>query len=311
MDNETTTGTRRTTNGSTLGRRLGAIAIASIMVLSVGLGIFMGFAQVHPANAETNTGHAAALSSALTHLPSAATKSTSYNWAGYAAEAKTAGTVYEVFAEWFIPTASCSQPSSYGASYSSQWVGIDGFANGNVSQTGSGEYCSGHGATPVYYLWYEFYPYSAEVVISTSVNAGDLVQAYVLYNPAACYAGICGVYTLEIYDSDAGINYATTGGGWVCNGGACEGGPAQSAECISEDPLPYVLTKTTSTTFYACAADINGAFKGLGSFSSTQATVYEITQLGPVSGLDAQTVSSMSSYYFGKSVFTVTWHRYR
>jgi Peptidase A4 family len=237
--------------------------------------------------------------------------STSGNWAGYAAVPKAGnGVIQEITAEWAIPTATCSQPASYGAALDSQWVGIDGFSTGTVEQTGTSAYCSSNGATPVYYLWWEFYPYNNAQFIYTA-SAGDFVQAYVLYNPAACVNSVCGVYDLILNDLTSGNSISVTGGGWVCNpnGGSCEGGVDSSAECISEQSGGgFVLTKVTKLTFLACAAEINGTFKGLGSFSSSTATIYSITQVN--GSLTDQSVSSITSYFYGKSEFSVTWHHY-
>jgi hypothetical protein len=289
--------------------------IAAIMVLSA----FLGVASLPTTSANRNTtagtpspGPHVQLSSLGPAASNAFSHVNSTNWAGYAVVPTAgAGSIQEVTAEWYIPTANCSQPKADGPALSSEWVGIDGYNTGTVEQTGTAAYCSSHGATPVYYLWWEFYPYNSAQYVYTA-NAGDLVQAYVLYNPSVCISGACGVYTLDLSDLTSGNSISVVGGGWICNTAAvCEGGTDSSAECISEVSAGgYVLTKTTPVTFYACAVEISGTFKGIGSFSSAVASTSEITQIGPVSGLKAQTVSGCTSYFYGKSDFTVTWHHY-
>src|SRR4029077_10616361 len=62
----------------------------------------------------------------------------SSNWSGYA---KT-GTYTKVTAAWVVPSVAKSRK----ASYSSQWVGIDGFNNSNLIQTGTeADYYNGSG----------------------------------------------------------------------------------------------------------------------------------------------------------------------
>ncbi|MCI4323075.1 MAG: G1 family endopeptidase [Thermoplasmata archaeon] len=291
------------------------VGIAVVMVLSA----YLGAASV-PSGAATRTNTAGTptsgphvqLSSIGPVASNAFAHVNSTNWAGYAVvPAAGAGSIQEVTAEWYIPTANCSQPKADGAALSSQWVGIDGFNTGTVEQTGTAAYCSANGATPVYYLWWEFDPYNAAQYVYTA-NAGDLVQAYVLYNPTICVSGSCGVYTLDLSDISSGNTISVVGGGWICNAAAvCEGGSDASAECISEVSAGgYVLTKTTPLTFYACAVEISGTFKGIGSFSSAVASTNVLTQIGPVSGLKAQTVSGCVAFAYGKSEFTVTWHHY-
>lgn len=304
-----------------------ALAAASLMVLVAAMGILSpgapgGSARTehasaaHPALATgatataaipaTHVGPVRSLGATTSHFGSISTTST--NWAGYAiVPAAGGGVIQEVTAEWSIPTATCGQPS--GAALDAQWVGIDGYGNGNVSQTGTAAYCSSPGATPTYYLWWEFYPYnSAQFIYSAS--AGDFVQAYVLYNAAACVNGHCGIYDLILNDLSSGNSISVTGDAAVCSGSNCEGGPDASAECVSEEPAGYDLTKATKVTFLACAVEINGLFKGIGSFSNSTGPLYKITQTGPVTGLVAQSVSALSTYYYGKSEFSIGWHHY-
>jgi len=71
---------------------------------------------------------------------------TSINWSGYAATGGT-GAFTSISSSWVEPTVKCSS----GDQYSSFWVGLDGYNNDSVEQTGSGVDCAGR--TPEYYSW--------------------------------------------------------------------------------------------------------------------------------------------------------------
>ena len=246
----------------------------------------------------------------------------SYNWAGYADNVTAAhdGTITNAQGEWYIPTATCPTSGHTAGTYSATWVGIDGFGTGSVEQAGSFSYCSGPNVAPEYLVWWEFYPYN-DVQFTSYVNAGDIIYVDIAYNPSICYYGAaaCGGYTLTLEDySNSAVDFTIVGDAATCNtAGYCETGVDGSAECISEAPgiggsanggLAQ-LTKQTPTTFYLCSDTIGTSYNGVGSQGS-HAYVDEITQYGYTTGLKDQTVSSLKTYYYGKSEFTVTWHHY-
>jgi hypothetical protein len=122
------------------------------------------------------------------------TNSTSTNWSGYAA---TGGPFTSVSASWTQPTAVCS----FGTSYSSFWVGLDGDGSNTVEQTGSSADCSSANV-PSYYAWYEMYP-KYPVTLSGAVQPGDAFTASVTTD------GV-GRFTLTITDSTEHWSYQTT-----------------------------------------------------------------------------------------------------
>jgi Peptidase A4 family len=317
-------------------RRTVAVAVAAIMVCSVGLAVvgatLSASASSHaaPAPAVVGSGQGAAVPPPIVHeiqakvgpslhvssSPSGgkgAVLATSGNWAGYAAIPSSTGEIQEVTAEWYVPVVTCPSSGFSGVSSQVSWVGIDGWGDGTVEQAGTLSYCSAPGATPAYYSWWEFFPYNDIQIVGT-VGGADFVAAYVLYNPAECFSSSCGVYTLVFHDLDSGISWAVTGNPSVCNSAGCEGGTDASAECISEAPSGFghsgidPLAKYTTTTFYACAAEINGAFKGIASFGGTT-TVYRINQVTSTDK-NIQLTSPAITYYYGKSEFTITWKRF-
>jgi len=91
----------------------------------------------------------------------------SSNWSGYA---KT-GTFTRATGSWVVPGAA---PTSR-ATYSSAWVGIDGFNNGSLIQTGTeSDYYNG---SAHYAAWWEILPAPETVIPSITVHPGDHMSA--------------------------------------------------------------------------------------------------------------------------------------
>ena len=101
--------------------------------------------------------------------------STSLNWAGYAL-AVTPGTVNSVDGSWIVPEVSPSK----GATYVALWVGIDGYNDSTVEQTGI--LVESENGNVYYYAWYEFYPSSPVYAPpKDKVKPGDHISAEVIY----------------------------------------------------------------------------------------------------------------------------------
>lgn len=65
----------------------------------------------------------------------------SSNWSGYSLKGKN-GAYKQISAKWNVPFVRPSRT----ATYSSAWIGIDGFGNSNLIQTGTGhEFIDGQG----------------------------------------------------------------------------------------------------------------------------------------------------------------------
>lgn len=93
----------------------------------------------------------------------------SSNWSGYA-RAGYKGEFKRISAEWNVPFVLPSSKSSY----SSVWIGIDGFENSNLIQTGTGhDWVNGKSS---YYAWWEILP-DVETVIPFPVSPGDRIRA--------------------------------------------------------------------------------------------------------------------------------------
>jgi len=96
------------------------------------------------------------------------------NWAGYAV---TGSDFTYVSGSWTVTKPDCSKTPN---SYSSEWVGIDGWSSDSVEQIGTDTDCNGK--TPFYYVWYEFYPLNTVVIKDVSIAPGDKFLASVTYN---------------------------------------------------------------------------------------------------------------------------------
>jgi len=105
---------------------------------------------------------------------------TSGNWAGYAAAdtlaAPMSGAVSDVKGTWTVPSVSATDSDN---TYSSIWVGIDGYSDGTVEQAGTEQDVTPDGA--VYYAGFEMYPKFGYRIVSFPVEPGDVIFAEVHY----------------------------------------------------------------------------------------------------------------------------------
>jgi hypothetical protein len=162
----------------------------------------------------------------------------STNWSGYAVTGAN-GAFHSVSASWVEPTGTCTSRS---ASYSSFWVGLDGFNSDSVEQTGTDVDCNGR--TPVYYGWYEMFP-ADPVNYTNTVRPGDHFSASVTFTGTE-------TYTLVLTDSTQGWTHTT-----VKNETGLD---RSSAEVITEAPSSEsgVLPLADFGTVRFTASRVNG-----------------------------------------------------
>jgi hypothetical protein len=216
----------------------------------------------------------------------AESSSASLNWAGYVISSSNYS-VSEVNGSWIIP-----QVATGGNSYVAFWVGIDGYNDNTVEQTGILAEPSGHGphATTLYEVWYEFYP-AAPVYASYTAAAGDYVNASVSYDSST------GVFTTSI-----AVNSSTSLVGPVfTHTQTVSGALADSAEWIVEAPssVSGILPLANFGTVYFGSdhtgfthtnyATISGTTGTMGSFNPIMITMVS------TSGTPEATPSSISS----------------
>jgi peptidase A4-like protein len=198
-------------------------------------------------------------------------QSTSSNWSGYSA---INGRYTSVSANWTQPTAHCTSATTY----SSFWVGLDGYGSNTVEQTGSSADCSG--GTPRYYAWYEMYP-KFPVNFSLGIRAGDSMSARVTTDGS-------GNFTLTIKDNRSGQGFTTTQ--------RSPRAQLRSAEAIAEAPSSSggVLPLTNFGTVSFSSTTVNG--QPIGNFKPDR--------IDMVSG---STLKAQTSALSGGTNFGVTW----
>jgi hypothetical protein len=154
----------------------------------------------------------------------------STNWSGYVV---TGSSFTTATGSWIQPAVTCST----GTEYAAFWVGLDGYTDGTVEQTGTLAECVR--GSPVYSAWYEFYPLEAIITIRGMViSPGDKILTEVKYNGAN--------FILTIKDETTGKAYQKTG--------TQSGTERSSAEWIAEAPCcsgsnPYPLADFGTALF--------------------------------------------------------------
>jgi len=249
---------------------------------------------------------AAGSASPVTHAPriKGATNSTSTNWSGYAVTGATPFT--DVKGSWTQPTANCSSTAAsptngkgngnghgngHGgggggtsqSTYSSFWVGLDGYSSSTVEQTGTDADCSG--TTPVYYGWYEFYP-AFPVNFSNPVAPGDTINAEVSVSG--------GTVTITLQDATQG---------WTQHATQSSSGYAlSSAEWVAEAPSSG---KVLPLADFGTVNFSNASATGGGKTGSISAFTYDPMTMVTTSG---QTKAAPSGLSKNGSSFSVTWY---
>jgi hypothetical protein len=215
----------------------------------------------------------------------------STNWSGYAVEG---ASFTKALASWTVPTVTCSKTPN---TYSSFWVGIDGWTSSTVEQTGTDSDCNGSRAS--YYAWYEFYPNPSIEITSVPVSPGNHISASVTYSGTQ--------FTITLINETTGKSYSKSS--------AVSGAQRTSAEWIAEAPcctrrggiLPLSDFGTVdfgedytgiSSTNDATDSSVSGA---IGAFGSN---IFESIMVNGTTGADEAVPSALSS---DGTSFTVTW----
>lgn len=223
------------------------------------------------------------------------TKST--NWSGYAVTAA-AGSVQSVTGSWVVPSVSGS-----GTSWSSSWVGIDGFNSSTVEQIGTDSDLSNGVAK--YYAWYEMYP-AYPVNLPNKVVPGDTMIASVTYKGSAPGNKSSFILTIAEYDQN------TTNLSWsFTTTQTIRGAQRSSAEWIQEAPssnrgvLP--LAPFGTVAFSAAQATIGGGDpRPISAYlSQSGSTVWQIDMISGKSGAVIAATSGLNDAT-SPSSFTVS-----
>ena len=219
------------------------------------------------------------------------TVSDSTNWSGYAVPGSS---FTSAKASWTVPSVNCSKTPN---TYSSFWVGIDGWTSSTVEQTGTDSDCSG--SSPSYYAWYEFYPAGSVLISSVAVSPGNKMSAAVTYSGTE--------FTITITNESTGKSYS--------KGSRVSSAKRTSAEWIAEAPcctrsggiLP--LSDFGVVDFgddYTGVSGTNDATDSStsGPITSFGSAVNEAIMINGSTGADEAVPSGLSS---DGTSFTVTW----
>lgn len=145
-------------------RCIGSVCTGAAVALGLLLGVPAAFAQNFPRE------EAAPLEG---HLRRGFGTSESTNWSGYAAYQ---ATFTSAQGSWTEPTANCESTTKHHYTLAAFWVGLDGYEDNTVEQTGTEADCVG--GTPIYGAWWELYPKSS-VAIAEPVEPGNQMHARV------------------------------------------------------------------------------------------------------------------------------------
>jgi hypothetical protein len=237
--------------------------IVALMVLTINMNIFLTTAAA--SGPRPTEPHTPDLRPSHPHIRASKTKTVtgevlSLNWAGYAVSSSS-GSVTDVKGSWIVPSLSCSRTTAYAAF----WVGIDGYSDNTVEQTGVLAEC--YQGTAYYYTWYEFYPAAPVYVTSTvPVSAGNVVYGEVSYSSSLFTVTLTDettskTFTKALSDSSALRSSAE----WIAE---APSSGAQILPLATFGTVSYGLdyTKLTSPlTNYATVKSVTGT---IGSFKS-------------------------------------------
>ncbi len=187
------------------------------------------------------------------------------NWSGYAVSGEAFS---DVAGSWTVPSVTCTGDTT---TYSSQWIGIDGYDSDTVQQDGTEADCIL--GEPHYGAWYELYGDDA-------VNDGDEVplpnSTYPVSPRDALTASVSlsgSMWTLTVADLTANWTYSIKLPSWTP-------APKQSsAEWIVERPQVGSLT----------------ALSNFGSVSFTTATAVDSATSGSISAFSPQPLEMVGS----------------
>jgi hypothetical protein len=217
----------------------------------------------------------------LEHVPPAHLigHSTSTNWSGYAS---INSTFTEATGSWTQPAAICNGRSTY----SSFWVGLDGYSSNTVEQLGTEADCS-HGK-PVYYAWWEMFPDISHKIGDFTVTPGATYTAEIQHDGGSVFTvtlsgGGNNPFTL---DTSVGPQPSLSSAEWIAEA------PSMCAKSCRELPLTDFGT-----------VDFSGASADGGPIDDSAWSFDPLTMVGGGSVRAAPSELDSTG-----SAFAITWH---
>ncbi len=191
----------------------------------------------------------------------------SFNWSGYTSftglpnlPIPSYNSVTKVQGTWQVPELVASEG---GDTYSSAWVGIDGFSSPTVEQIGT-EHDVIDGAS-VYLAWFEMYPADPQEIEGFPISPGDSIEGKVVY--LGLDPSFNNVFRLTLKNHTKKVKFSIVQS-------TLPGFPAHlsSAEWIVEAPVVFISA--------SCPAFLPLANFGAIPFTDCQATIAGKT--GPI-----------------------------
>ncbi|MCU1430643.1 MAG: hypothetical protein JWL83_4643 [Actinomycetia bacterium] len=196
------------------------------------------------------TMHSGALATDVVHAPripaspsagrAATNQWSASNWSGYAVTGSGLSSVSGTFRVPAVTGKTRGRPS-----YSSSWVGIDGFNNQQLIQAGTAQDWSPSTGTAHYYAWWEILP-AAETPIPSSaitVHAGDMMKVSINRGTTK--------WTIAVTNTTTGKTFSTQQN---------YSGPGASAEWIVE--APSIGGRTVKLANYGSTVFDSGTVNG-------------------------------------------------
>jgi len=164
---------------------------------------------------------------------------TSDNWSGYAGVTSSGFAVTYTSARWKVPSVATKN------GFSSAWVGVDGYKNNALIQTGTEQ--DYYKKKLVYRAWWEILPANETVIPSLTITPGDWMQGTI--------ENVSGSsWRITLADLSSGQSFTTT---------QTYTGPAASAEWILEAPTGpkgvQKLARYSTTEFWNITLGLNSA----------------------------------------------------
>ena len=183
----------------------------------------------------------------------------------------------DLSAGWVEPTGHCAS----GGTFSSFWVGLDGFTSPTVEQTGSEVDCRAGRAR--YFAWFEMFP-DPPVNFSNPVRPGDHFTGSVTFTGS-------GRYTLVLKDTTQGWSHTVQK--------TRNAAKNASAEVIAEAPADAITGAILPLTNFGTARFSNAAVDGaaIGNANPTKIIMVNASRRAKDS------VSALT----GGSAFSVRW----
>lgn len=223
------------------------------------------------------------------HIPlpdRARTQGYSTNWSGFVAEDDFnnpgSGTVTAVSGSWIVPSVRASSMNTY----SSIWVGIDGYSSSTVEQIGTEH--DWYGGTQHHYAWFEMYPGASYRINNFPLKVGDVISASVVYSGD-------NVYTMVLTNQTQNISvtiptqYTTS-----------SAGQRSCAEWVVEAPyLNRILPLTNFGTVYlwGCQATINNVSGPINNQSWQNSDITMVTKKNIVKAAPSALLPDGGSFF--------------